>query len=99
MLELTIDMVSVRPELPFVLHDGDLLIDGTIDLLCQSADGVALFDYKFTEASDAAVLAAYREQMLIYGKAAIRAFPDAGTPKTSLVVISTKGTRLIPVRI
>ena len=95
MMQLTGDMRELCPEFPFVLHDGDRLIDGTIDLLCNKDDGVALFDYKFTEAEDAAVVDAYRGQMDIYCKATAKAFPDDGDPEASLVVVSTKGTRLV----
>ncbi len=99
MRSLTTDMQEIRPELPFVLHDGDLLIDGTIDLLCHGSDGgIALFDYKFTEAADASVAHTYREQMAIYSKAAAKAFPEAGVPTISLVVISSKGIRLLDLR-
>ncbi len=97
MVGLTAGMQEIHPELPFVLHDGDRLIDGTIDLLCRSNDGFVIFDYKFTEADDAAVIDAYRGQMEIYGKATRNAFPEAGDPDISLVVISAKGPRLIPV--
>ncbi|RKX47535.1 MAG: hypothetical protein DRP64_00730 [Verrucomicrobia bacterium] len=96
MRELTADMQEIRPELPFVLHDGDRLIDGTIDLLCRSAGGLAIFDYKFTEAEDAAVTDAYRGQMEIYCKAARKAFPKAGRPEISLIVVSAQGPRQVP---
>jgi len=96
MRSLTADMQMIRPELPFVLHDGNLLIDGTIDLLCHGSDGgIFLFDYKFTEADDASVVSTYREQMAIYSKAASKAFPKAGVPTLALVIISSKGTRLL----
>ena len=95
MREQTAGMPELRPEFPFVLHDGDRLIDGTIDLLCRTAGGFAIFDYKFTEASDDAVAEAYRGQMEIYCKAARKIFPKAGTPEIALVVVSSKGTRLL----
>jgi len=95
MVETTAGMRDICPEFPFVLLDGNNLIDGTIDLLCRSDDGSAIFDYKFTEADDAAVAEAYRGQMEIYCKAAQKAFPKAGNPEISLVVVSAKGSRLI----
>jgi ATP-dependent exoDNAse (exonuclease V) beta subunit len=95
MCKLTAGHQDIRPELPFVLHDGDRLIDGTIDLLCHSDDRVTIFDYKFTEADDAAVVEAYRGQMEIYCKAARKAFPKTGTPEISLVVVSAKESRLV----
>jgi len=96
MRELTAGMQEIRPELPFVLHDDDRLVDGTIDLLCRSGDGFAIFDYKFTEADDAAVVDAYRGQMEIYCKAAEKWFPDAGEASIQLVVVSEKEARLVP---
>jgi len=95
MREQTADMPELRPELPFVLHDGDQLIDGTIDLLCRTAGGFAIFDYKFTEAADAAVAETYRRQMEIYCKAARKIFPQAGTPEIALVIISSEGARVL----
>jgi len=99
MRELTAGTQEIRPELPFVLHDGDRLIDGTIDLLCRSDDRIMIFDYKFTEADDAAVLVAYRGQMEIYFKAAQKAFLKSGKPEISLVVVSAGEARLVPVSI
>ncbi|MEN8255215.1 MAG: 3'-5' exonuclease [Verrucomicrobiota bacterium] len=95
MVKTTTGMQDTRPEFPFVLLDGNNLIDGTIDLLCRSDDGFAIFDYKFTEADDATVADAYRGQMEIYCKAARKAFPEAGNPDISLVVVSAKGPRLV----
>lgn len=87
----------LRPEFPFVLQRDELLIDGSIDLLCRLDDEVHLFDYKFTEADDPHVLAAYREQLAIYRAAAARAFPDAPPPRATLVIIGAATTRLCPV--
>jgi len=95
MCEHTSGMQEMRPEFPFVLHDGDVLIDGTIDLLCRSAGGIGIFDYKFTEADDNTVLDAYRGQMSIYGRAAERAYPNTGDPIINLVVVSQNGPRLV----
>ncbi len=98
MIEKTADMQEIRPELPFVLHDGDLLIDGTIDLLCLTPERASLFDYKFTEANDSVAAHAYREQMAIYSKAVAQAFPAAEAPEISLVIISSESTRLLDLR-
>jgi ATP-dependent exoDNAse (exonuclease V) beta subunit len=99
MRDLTAGQHDLRPELPFVLLDGDRLIDGTIDLLCRSDDQIALFDYKFTEADVESVLETYRGQMEIYCRAARRAFPESGDLQASLVVISAEETRLVQVRV
>ena len=93
MIDVTSAMDELRPEFPFLLHDGDKLIDGTIDLLCRSADGFAIFDYKFTEAAENEVLEQYRGQMDIYRKAAGRCFPDAGSARTELIVVSSRDVK------
>jgi len=95
MIGLTAGMQEIRPELPFVLHDGDQLIDGTIDLLCHSGDGFVIYDYKFTEANDAAVAATYHGQMEIYRKAAEKFAPKAIGSTIQIVVVSAKGPRLV----
>jgi len=96
MRELTASMQEVRPEWPFVLHDGDRLIDGTIDLLCRTASGFAIFDYKFTEALDSTVTDAYRGQMELYCKAARKIFPTDVNPEVTLIVVSAQGPRQLP---
>ena len=99
MIQLTENMKSIRPEFPFVLHADDQLIDGTIDLLCSTADGFAIFDYKFTESDDAAVARQYAGQMDLYRQAAEKAYPYAGRGTIQLVVVSSKGPRLVPVEL
>lgn len=95
MAGLTGNAKELHPEFPFVLHEGDQLIDGTIDLLCKTADGYAIYDYKFTEADDAAVIEQYHGQMEIYRKAADKMFPHAGSAEIQLVVVSPNGVRLV----
>jgi ATP-dependent exoDNAse (exonuclease V) beta subunit len=97
MTSLMSNMIDVRPEFPFVIHENHSLIDGTIDLLCRSKDTLYLFDYKFTEADDVSVLLAYSEQMKIYQQAGRYVFSSLEKTETQLVVISTKGVRLLPV--
>jgi ATP-dependent helicase/nuclease subunit A len=99
MLKLTAAASELRVEFPFVLHDGDTLVDGTIDLLCRTESNITLFDYKFTEANDAAVTDAYIGQMKIYCKAAQKTFPSAGLPEIFLIVVSSKGVRQVPMLI
>ncbi len=99
MIAATADMNTLRPELPFVLYDEGQLIDGTIDLLCQTKDRYAIFDYKFTEASDESVSDSYRGQMKLYHQAAVKLFPHAECHSTQLVVISHAGPRLVPIEI
>ncbi len=97
MRKQTETMPELLPEFPFILHESDQLIDGTIDLLCRTADGFAIFDYKFTEASDTTVAEQYRNQMNIYNKAAERIFPTAGASARQLVVVSAAGPRMISI--
>lgn len=93
---LMVGMLEVRPEWPFVLHDGDRLVDGTIDLLCRTAKSSAIFDYKFTEAPDSTVTDTYRGQMELYCKAARKIFPADDNPEVTLIVISAQGPRQLP---
>ncbi|VGO16500.1 ATP-dependent helicase/nuclease subunit A [Pontiella desulfatans] len=95
MIQLTGSMKELLPEFPFVLHEDDTLIDGTIDLLCQTSDGFAIFDYKFTEASDEKAVADYQGQMEIYRKAAEKKYPHAGTADIRLIVASSAGVRTV----
>jgi ATP-dependent exoDNAse (exonuclease V) beta subunit len=99
MRELTGGMQETRPEFPFLLLDDNRLIDGTIDLLCRTSSGGAIYDYKFTEATDSAAADAYRGQMAIYHQAAGRVFPDLEKIAINLVVVSETGPRLVPVLI
>ncbi|QBG47861.1 hypothetical protein EGM51_10815 [Verrucomicrobia bacterium S94] len=99
MVTATEGMKRLRPELPFVLHQDGKLIDGTIDLLCETRTGYALFDYKFTEAPDEHVIAVYRSQMELYARAANRFYPSAADASVHLVVVSEKGPRMIPIEI
>ncbi len=96
MSSLTAGMQASHPEFPFVLYHEDKLIDGTIDLLCQTTRGFAIFDYKFTEADEATILTQYRSQMEIYRRAAQRRFPQAEENHISLIVISSQGVKTLP---
>ncbi len=95
MIELTADMKELHPEFPFLLQHEDKLIDGSIDLLCRTKNGFAIFDYKFTEADDAAVAGQYRAQMNIYRQAAEKKYPYAGEASTQLIVASSGKPRII----
>ncbi|NLX24439.1 MAG: UvrD-helicase domain-containing protein [Lentisphaerae bacterium] len=99
MIQLTSDVEALRPEFPFVLHHENNIIDGTIDLLCRMSDGFAIFDYKFTEAEDSAILAQYKGQMELYRLAAHHAFPNAARAQITLIIISAAGPRQLPVHL
>jgi ATP-dependent helicase/nuclease subunit A len=95
MITATAGMAELRPEFPFVLLEGHNLIDGTVDLLCRTSNGYAIFDYKFTEGTDDSVAAKYQGQMNIYRKAAAKCYPSAEETDVCLVVISSTGTRFV----
>ena len=96
MAGLTADMTEIRPEFPFVLHHENTLIDGTIDLLCRTTEGFALFDYKFTETGETEAADQYRGQMEIYRCAAEKCFPSAEASSTELIMISSDGVKRVP---
>jgi len=96
MAELTDNMNEVRPEFPFVLHRENKLIDGTIDLLCRTSEGAAIFDYKFTETNESEAAEQYRGQMEIYRLAAQKCFPGPGAVRTELILISSRGLKRLP---
>lgn len=96
MAELTDNMNEVRPEFPFVLHRENKLINGTIDLLCRTSEGAAIFDYKFTETNESEAAEQYRGQMEIYRLAAQKCFPGPGAVRTELILISSRGLKRLP---
>jgi ATP-dependent exoDNAse (exonuclease V) beta subunit len=73
-------------EHPFVLKRGDLILDGTIDLLAQFPTESKIFDYKFTNESPEAVQAVYAPQLAAYKEAVQKLQPDSDV-STALVLI------------
>jgi len=84
-------------EYPFVLKRGDVILDGTIDLLVQfSDDPVApkpsgegrwkIFDYKFSKDSSETALKIYSPQLMAYREAVERLNPGANV-SAALVLI------------
>ena len=51
------------PEYPFLIQKGALLIDGTIDLVVLTTEGIQLYDYKFSQASCSELQERYHEQL------------------------------------
>jgi ATP-dependent helicase/nuclease subunit A len=96
MMGLTADTQTSHPEFPFVLHHENHLIDGTIDLLCKTDQGVSIFDYKFTEADESTLQTQYRNQMEIYRRAAQKRHPQAQTVAIRLIVISAQDVKTLP---
>jgi len=86
---------TLFPELPFVLHHENQLIDGTIDLLCLAKNKITLFDYKFTNQSDEALKKSYRGQMEIYAQAAQQLYPNIKTIEKILVILSKTALRTL----
>jgi ATP-dependent exoDNAse (exonuclease V) beta subunit len=77
---------ALLTEHPFVLKRGDLILDGTIDLLAQFPTESKIFDYKFTNESPEAVQAVYAPQLAAYKEAVQKLQPDSDV-STALVLI------------
>ena len=66
---------QLLPEYPFLIQKGALLIDGTIDLVVLTTEGIQLYDYKFSQASCSELQERYHEQLHLYAEAIQRLFP------------------------
>jgi ATP-dependent helicase/nuclease subunit A len=64
-------------EYPFVLKRGDLILDGTIDLLAEFSNHWKIFDYKFSMESPAAAMDTYAPQLSAYKEAVEKINPGA----------------------
>ncbi len=64
-------------ESPFVLKRGDLILDGTIDLLAEFSNHWKIFDYKFSTESPAAAMDTYAPQLSAYKEAVEKINPGA----------------------
>jgi ATP-dependent exoDNAse (exonuclease V) beta subunit len=73
----TAGATALFTEHPFVLKRGDVILDGTIDLLAQSPAGFKIFDYKFTNESPEAALEIYSPQLAAYKEAVQKLRPDS----------------------
>ncbi|MDD3275681.1 MAG: UvrD-helicase domain-containing protein [Kiritimatiellales bacterium] len=73
----TAGAVSLFAEHPFVLKRGDLILDGTIDLLAEFSNGWKIFDYKFTNESLDTALETYSPQLSAYKEAIEKLNPDS----------------------
>jgi ATP-dependent helicase/nuclease subunit A len=74
-------------EFPFVLRRGNLILDGTVDLLVRrSADEWEIYDYKFTDEPPMAVQARYAPQLAAYHEA-VQALHPGAKVGSRLVVI------------
>ena len=78
LLRETASAVELRTEYPFVMKRGDLILDGTIDLLVQiTPKQWKLFDYKFTRESAELVRETYALQLNAYQEAVEKLYPGA----------------------
>lgn len=89
---------QLLPEYPFLLQKGFHLIDGTIDLAVLTAQGIHLYDYKFSQTSHADLQKRYREQLHLYAEAAQQLFPDTPILTLEIIAISKQGTQSIPIK-
>ena len=96
MRDLTFGAQELHPEFPFLLHNQDQLIDGTIDLLCKTTNGFIIFDYKFTSHPVDEAIAKYRAQLEIYRRAAAHRFPGTTEAQAVLILVGMNETRPVP---
>jgi ATP-dependent helicase/nuclease subunit A len=88
----------VHRELPFTWRDGGTWIEGTIDLVLEEADGLAIVDYKSDRVSGpelAARAERYRPQLELYA-AALAGL--TGTPPKEALLYFVRSGATIPVR-
>ncbi len=91
----TAGATALFAEHPFVLKRGDLLLDGTIDLLAQLADGFKIFDYKFTNELPETALDIYSPQLEAYREAVQKLYP--GTQVSAALVLIGESVQVAPV--
>ena len=80
-------------EHPFVLKRGDILLDGTMDLLAQFPDGFKIFDYKFTGDSSESALHIYAPQLAAYKEAVAKLYP--GVEVSAALVLIGESVKLV----
>jgi ATP-dependent exoDNAse (exonuclease V) beta subunit len=80
-------------EHPFVLQRGDLILDGTIDLLAGFSKHWKILDYKFTNESAETALEIYAPQLEAYREAVQKLYPDAEV--SSRLVLIGESVRLV----
>ena len=84
------------PEHPFVLKRGDMILDGTIDLLVQFPKRFAIFDYKFTGESPEPTLQIYSPQLEAYCEAIRKQHPRAEV--SAALVLIGELVQMVPLR-
>jgi ATP-dependent helicase/nuclease subunit A len=82
----TAGAAALFAEHPFVLKRGELMLDGTIDLLAKFSNGWKIIDYKFSNDPPERALQTYSPQLAAYREAVEKLHPNS-TVSASLVLI------------
>ena len=85
----TAGAAALFTEHPFVLKRGDMILDGTMDLLAQQSNGWKIFDYKFTNETPENALAVYSPQLEAYREAVQKLYPDAAVSVVLMLIGDT----------
>jgi ATP-dependent exoDNAse (exonuclease V) beta subunit len=85
----TAGAAALFTEHPFVLKRGDMILDGTMDLLAQLSNGWKIFDYKFTNETPENALAVYSPQLEAYREAVQKLHPDAAVSVVLVLIGDT----------
>jgi ATP-dependent helicase/nuclease subunit A len=90
----TAGAAALFTEHPFVMKRGDLILDGTIDLLAQMPSNAwKILDYKFTNESPETALEIYTPQLEAYREAVQRLHPDVEV--SAALVLIGESVRLV----
>ena len=89
---------QLLPEYPFLMQKGVHLIDGTIDLVVLTTEGIQLYDYKFSQATHSELQERYREQLHLYAEAIQRLFPTTPILSLNIIAISEQATQSVPIQ-
>ena len=84
-------------EHPFVLKRGDVILDGSIDLLAKCSDGWKILDYKFSNESPEAALKTYGPQLAAYKEAVEKLHP--GEQVSAALVLIGNAVQIISLRV
>jgi len=82
----TAGAAALLAEYPFVLKRGDVILDGTMDLLVQFPDRFRIFDYKFSGELPENALNVYAPQLAAYKEAVEKLHPGAAVSATLVLI-------------
>jgi ATP-dependent helicase/nuclease subunit A len=91
----TAGATALFTEHPFVLKRGDLILDGTIDLLAGFSKHWKILDYKFTNEPPETALETYAPQLEAYCETVQKLYPDAEV--SAALVLIGESVRLVSV--